>query len=94
MLLCASAGNDIFYDESQVEQGCNFCGKIWNSYRLVKGWAVSEEIGQPQSSAIAVKWFRNKLSQTIATVEDHYAKFRISLLMVLGTYQTCLRTAD
>ena len=78
MLLCASAGNDIFYDESQVEQGRNFCGKIWNSYRLVKGWAVSEEIGQPQSSAIAVKWFRNKLSQTIATVEDHYAKFRIS----------------
>lgn len=78
MLLCASAGNDIFYDESQVEQGRNFCGKIWNSYRLVKGWAVSKEIGQPQSSAIAVKWFRNKLSQTIATVEDHYAKFRIS----------------
>ena len=78
MLLCASAGNDIFYDESQVEQGRNFCGKIWNSYRLVKGWAVSEEIGQPQSSAIAVKWFRNKLSQTIAAVEDHYAKFRIS----------------
>lgn len=78
MLLCASAGNDIFYDESQVEQGRNFCGKIWNSYRLVNGWAVSEEIGQPQSSAIAVKWFRNKLSQTIATVEDHYAKFRIS----------------
>ena len=78
MLLCASAGNDIFYDESQVEQGRNFCGKIWNSYRLVKGWAVSEEIGQPQSSAIAVKWFRNKLSQTITVVEDHYAKFRIS----------------
>lgn len=78
MLLCASAGNDIFYDESQVEQGRNFCGKIWNSYRLVKGWAVSEEIGQPQSSAIAVKWFRNKLSQTITSVEDHYAKFRIS----------------
>lgn len=78
MLLCASAGNDIFYNESQVEQGRNFCGKIWNSYRLVKGWAVSEEIGQPQSSAIAVKWFRNKLSQTITSVEDHYAKFRIS----------------
>lgn len=78
MLLCASAGNDIFYDESQVEQGRNFCGKIWNSYRLVKGWAVSEEIGQPQSSAIAVKWFRNKLSQTITAVEDHYAKFRVS----------------
>ena len=78
MLLCASAGNDIFYDESQVEQGRNFCGKIWNSYRLVKGWTVDSSITQPEACAIAVDWFRSKLSSTIATVEDHYSKFRIS----------------
>ena len=78
MLLCASAGNDIFYDESQVEQGRNFCGKIWNSYRLVKGWSVDADAKQPEECAIAVEWFKNKLNQTIETVEDHYSKFRIS----------------
>lgn len=78
MLLCASAGNDIFYDESQIEQGRNFCGKIWNSYRLVKGWTVDENAEQPEACRIAVEWFRNKMSQTIETVEDHYSKFRIS----------------
>ena len=78
MLLCSSAGNDIFYDESQVEQGRNFCGKIWNSYRLVKGWTVDASAAQPEASALAVNWFRDKLSETIAAVEDHYAKFRIS----------------
>ena len=78
MLLCASAGNDIFYDESQVEQGRNFCGKIWNSYRLVKGWTVDSSIAQPEACAIAVDWFRSKLNSTVETVEDHYSKFRIS----------------
>ncbi len=78
MLLCASAGNDIFYDESQVEQGRNFCGKIWNSYRLVEGWTVDSSIPQPEACAIAVDWFRSKLNSTVETVEDHYSKFRIS----------------
>ena len=78
MLLCASAGNDIFFDESQVEQGRNFCGKIWNSYRLVKGWTVDSSIAQPEACAIAVDWFRSKLNSTVETVEDHYSKFRIS----------------
>ncbi len=78
MLLCSSAGNDIFYDESQIEQGRNFCNKIWNSYRLVKGWTVSDSATQPQAAAIASNWFRSKLSQTIEAVEDHYSKFRIS----------------
>ncbi|MBO4465169.1 MAG: valine--tRNA ligase [Bacteroidales bacterium] len=78
MLLCSSAGNDILYDESQVEQGRNFCGKIWNSYRLVSGWSVDEKAEQKESSRIAVKWFDNLLSKTIEVVEDHYSKFRIS----------------
>ena len=78
MLLCSSAGNDILYDESQVEQGRNFCGKIWNSWRLVSGWNVDDKAAQPEEARIAVKWFDNLLSRTIDTVEDHYSKFRIS----------------
>ena len=78
MLLCSSAGNDIFYDESQVEQGRNFCAKIWNSFRLVKGWKVDPAATAPEASAIAVRWFADKLNQAVETVEDHYSKFRIS----------------
>ena len=78
MLLCSSAGSDILYDESQVEQGRNFCNKIWNAFRLVKGWNTDASVAQPESSAAAVKWFDSLLSQTLDIVEDHFAKFRIS----------------
>ena len=78
MLLCSSAGNDILYDESQIEQGRNFCGKIWNSWRLVSGWSVDSRAVQPESSRLAVKWFDNLLSHTISQVEEYYSKFRIS----------------
>ncbi len=78
MLLCSSAGNDIFYDESQVEQGRNFCNKIWNSYRLIKSFEVDEDAPHKEAAAVAVKWFDARLSQVIETVEDHYSKFRIS----------------
>ncbi|MBO5562877.1 MAG: valine--tRNA ligase [Bacteroidales bacterium] len=78
MLLCSSAGNDIFYDESQIKQGAAFCNKIWNSFRLVKSFAVDKDVQQAESSKVAVKWFAAKLSETVALVEDHYSKFRIS----------------
>ncbi len=78
MLLCSSAGNDILYDETQVEQGRNFCGKIWNSYRLVSGWNVDANAEQSEANAVAVAWFKNKLNQTVELVEDSYSKFRIS----------------
>ncbi len=78
MLLCSSAGNDILYDESQVEQGRNFCAKIWNAWRLVSSWQVDGKATQPEAAAVAVKWFDNLLSRTIETVEDHYSKFRIN----------------
>ena len=78
MLLCSSAGNDIFYDESQIEQGRNFCNKIWNSFRLVQGWSVDESLQQSDFNSLSVKWFENKMNQAITIVEDHYAKFRIS----------------
>ena len=78
MLLCSSAGNDILYDEAQIEQGRNFCNKIWNAYRLIAGWNVDASAQQPQSAAVAVKWFGYKLSQVLEQVEDHFSKFRIS----------------
>ena len=78
MMLSASAGNDILFDDSICEQGRNFNNKIWNAFRLVKGWNVDESIEQPESAAIAVKWFEGKLSQTIEEVNDLFDKYRIS----------------
>ncbi len=77
MLLCSSAGNDIFYDEAQIKQGAAFCNKIWNSYRLIKGFQVAD-VPQTEAQKVAIEWFRAKLSESIALVEDHYSKFRIS----------------
>ena len=78
MLLCSSAGNDIFYDEAQIKQGAAFCNKIWNSYRLVKGFQVDASVAQTPAAKLAIEWFSAKLSDTLALVEDHYSKFRIS----------------
>ena len=78
MLLCSGAGNDIFYDEAQIKQGAAFCNKIWNSYRLVKGFAVDPAAKQAPAAAEAVAWFSARMSETIGLVEDHYRKFRIS----------------
>ena len=78
MLLCSSAGNDILYDEAQIEQGRNFCNKIWNAFRLISGWKVDESASQPDYSAVAVEWFANKLGEVLVQVEDHFTKFRIS----------------
>ncbi|MCD8208895.1 MAG: valine--tRNA ligase [Bacteroidales bacterium] len=79
MMLCSSAGNDILFDDAQVEQGRNFCGKIWNAFRLVSGWTVDDGCKTaPAAASLAVKWFENKLNATLAVVEDHYSKFRIS----------------
>ena len=88
MLLCSSAGNDIFYDESQIEQGRNFCNKIWNSFRLVQGWSVDESLQQSDVNSLSVKWFENKMNQAITIVEDHYAKFRISDAL-MAIYKLC-----
>ncbi|KAA0990335.1 valine--tRNA ligase [Dyadobacter aurulentus] len=78
MLFSSQAGNDLPYDEKLVEQGRNFGNKIWNAFRLVKGWTVDMELPVPQGSEIAVQWFESKLNQTLAEVQDHFNKFRIS----------------
>ncbi|MDE7402593.1 MAG: valine--tRNA ligase [Muribaculaceae bacterium] len=77
LMLAAPAGHDIMYDDSLCEQGRNFCNKIWNSFRLIKGWQVADE-AQPEASKLAVKWFGEKLNATIAEMDDLMGKFRIS----------------
>ena len=77
LMLAAPAGNDIMYDDSLCEQGRNFCNKIWNAFRLVKGWEVADA-EQPESAKLGVEWFGAKLNETIAEVDDLMGKFRIS----------------
>ena len=77
MMLSAPAGNDILFDESLCEQGRNFNNKIWNAFRLVKGWQVVDG-EQPEACAIAAKWFEAKLKQTNAEVDDLFSKYRLS----------------
>ncbi|MDO5665779.1 MAG: valine--tRNA ligase [Bacteroidia bacterium] len=78
MLLASSAGNDLLFDESLCEQGRNFNNKIWNAFRLVKGWEVSDNMEQPQTAKIAIGWFENILSKTIIEMEDLFGKYRLS----------------
>ena len=77
LMLAAPAGNDILYDDALCEQGRNFNNKIWNAFRLVKGWNVADK-EQPASAAQAVKWFDAVLSATVAEVDDLFEKFRLS----------------
>ena len=83
LLLTAPAGNDIPFDEALCEQGRNFNSKIWNAFRLVKGWEVDSSIEQPESAAIAVKWFDNVLSKTITEIDDLFSKYRLSEALML-----------
>jgi valyl-tRNA synthetase len=78
MMFCAAAGNDLLYDDALPEQGRNFGNKIWNAFRLIKGWNADNEIRQPEAVKQAVYWFENKLNLAIEQVEDHFNKFRIS----------------
>ena len=77
MMLSAPAGNDILFDEALCEQGRNFNNKIWNAFRLVKGWKVAD-IEQSEAGKIATAWFEAKLKQTNAEVDDLFKKYRIS----------------
>ena len=77
MMMSAPAGNDIMFDDKLCETGRNFCNKIWNAFRLIKGWEVAEG-DQPESSRIAAEWFEAKLSATVEEVNDLFSKFRLS----------------
>ena len=77
MMLSAPAGNDILFDDALCEQGRNFNNKIWNAFRLVKGWEVAD-IAQPEYAALATEWFESMLAKTAAEVDDLFSKYRLS----------------
>ena len=78
MMLSAPAGNDILFDDALCEQGRNFNNKIWNAFRLIKGWEVSVEVPVPEASELAVRWFEAKQNEVAAEVADLFSKYRLS----------------
>ena len=85
MLLCSAAGNDLMFDEDLCQQGKNFANKIWNAFRLLKGWEVAD-IPQPEASKLGIDWYTAKFNQTLAEIEDHFSKYRISDAL-MATYK-------
>ena len=78
MMLAAPAGNDIMFDERLCEQGRNFCNKIWNAFRLLDGWTVDDNAQPTEVSRLAVEWFDQRLSATVAEINDLFDKFRLN----------------
>jgi valyl-tRNA synthetase len=85
VLISSPAGNDLPFDSSQCEQGRNFTNKIWNAYRLVSSWEVSE-IEQPLSSKVAIEWFDSRFAQVLSEINSNFDKFRISDAL-MSTYK-------
>jgi valyl-tRNA synthetase len=82
LMLAAPAGNDIPFDEALCEQGRNFNNKIWNAFRLVKGWQTDAKASQPETAAIAIRWFDMQLSRTVAEMDDAFGKYRLNEAMM------------
>ena len=85
ILISSPAGNDLPFDTSQCEQGRNFANKIWNAFRLVSNWDV-RDMEQPESSIVAIKWFKNKLQKTLEEIDLMYDQYRISEAL-MATYK-------
>ena len=83
MLLCSPAGGDLLFDESLTEQGRNFSNKIWNAFRLVKGWSVDEQTDQPAYSVSAIEWFDARLKESVADLDKLYDQYRLSEALML-----------
>ena len=86
LLLSSAAGNDLMFDEDLCNQGKGFINKIWNAFRLIKGWEVSDTIEQPKSSAQGLAWYEARFNQTLIEIEDHFSKYRISDAL-MATYK-------
>ncbi len=86
LLLSASAGNDIMFDEEMCNTGKAFTNKIWNAFKLISGWEVSSTISQPESSKVAVEWYEAKLQKTLLEIEDNFEKYRLSNAL-MATYK-------
>nr|WP_299388450.1 valine--tRNA ligase [Allomuricauda sp.] len=77
LLLSSAAGNDLMFDEALCQQGKNFANKIWNAFRLVKGWEIAD-LDQPEAAKTGIAWYTSKFNETLAEIEDHFSKYRIS----------------
>lgn len=77
MLLSSPAGNDLLFDEKLCEQGRNFCNKLWNAFRLIKGWNVDSSL-ESQSNSVAIAWFKTRFNAALADIEDNFSKYRLS----------------
>ncbi len=86
MLLSSNAGNDIIFDEEMCNTGKAFTNKIWNAFKLIKGWEVSTTIPQPESSKVAIEWYENKLQKTLIVIDDNFDKYRLSDAL-MATYK-------
>ena len=86
LLLSAPAGNDLMFDEDLCQQGKSFINKIWNAFRLIKGWEVDAAIDQPEASKVGLQWYEERFKQTTAEIEDHFSKYRISDAL-MATYK-------
>ena len=86
MMLTAPAGNDLPFDEALCEQGRNFCNKMWNALRLVKGWKVDENIAQPETAKVAMRWFEERFQQVLQETNDNLDKYRLSDAL-MGIYK-------
>lgn len=84
MLLCSPAGNDIMFDESSCEQGRNFANKIWNAFRLIKGWEVDESLANPNETTI--NWFDSRFNEALAEIESNFTSYRLSEAL-MATYK-------
>jgi len=78
LLLSAPAGNDILFDEELCQQGKGFANKIWNAFRLIKGWEIDESLAQPETAKIGLAWYEAKFQKALAEIEDHFSKYRLS----------------
>jgi len=78
LLLSAPAGNDLLFDESLCQQGKNFSNKVWNSFRLISSWTVSDDLKQSEYSKAGIEWFDQKFNLKLIEIEDHFDKYRIS----------------
>jgi valyl-tRNA synthetase len=85
LLLSSAAGNDLLFDEALCQQGKNFANKVWNAFRLIKGWEVTD-LPQPEASRLGIDWYTSTFNQTLLEIEDHFLKYRISDAL-MATYK-------
>ena len=84
LLLSSAAGNDLMFEEELCQQGKQFANKIWNAFRLIKGWEIDKTLPQPQTASIGISWYNAKFQKVLAEIEDHFSKYRLSdALMII-----------